>query len=64
MGPVEVGNRLDASRLQSLAAQPWSALGIPDEDLVTAETGGQRAHYLLPRGLPRGATEVTPCTTT
>jgi molybdopterin/thiamine biosynthesis adenylyltransferase len=50
MGPVEVGNRLDRHRLRALASQPWSALGIPAEDLVTAESGGRRAHYLLPRG--------------
>ncbi len=63
MGPVEVGNRVDASRLPSIASQPWSALGIPDEDLVSAESAGRRTHYLLPRG-PRGEMEVTPCTTT
>lgn len=48
MGPVEVGNRLDASRLRALASQPWSALGIPAEDLVVAESRGRRRHYLLP----------------
>lgn len=57
MGPIEVGNRVDASRLQAIASQPWSTLGIPAEDLVTAESAGRRAHYLLPRGLPRGETE-------
>jgi molybdopterin/thiamine biosynthesis adenylyltransferase len=50
MGPVELGNRLEGLRLRAVASQPWSALGIPPEDLVTAEAGGRRAHYLLPRG--------------
>jgi hypothetical protein len=50
MGPVELGNRLEGLRLRAVASQPWSALGIPAEDLVTAEADGRRAHYLLPRG--------------
>jgi molybdopterin/thiamine biosynthesis adenylyltransferase len=49
MGPIEVGNRLEGTRLRALASQPWSALGIPEEDLVTACSGRERAHYLLPR---------------
>jgi hypothetical protein len=48
MGPVEVGNRLAGVRLRALAAERWRDLGIPAEDLVVAESGGQRRHYLLP----------------
>ncbi len=57
MGPVEMSNRLDAPRLASIATQMWSDLGIPDGDLVTAESGEQRTHYLLPRGSARDDTE-------
>jgi molybdopterin/thiamine biosynthesis adenylyltransferase len=49
MAPVEVGNRLTGPRLRALASQPWPALGIPAEDLVTACSGPRRKHYLLPR---------------
>ena len=56
MGPVEVGNRLEAPHLRAVAAHTWLALGIPAEDLVTACAGRERAHYLLPR---REAEETT-----
>lgn len=49
MSPVEVGKRLSGRRLRALASQPWPALGLPAEELVTAERGAGRAHYLLPR---------------
>jgi hypothetical protein len=59
MGPIEVGNRLDGDRLRALASQPWRALGIPPEDLVTVCSGPARAHYLLPRNEARNEAAVT-----
>jgi molybdopterin/thiamine biosynthesis adenylyltransferase len=49
MGPLVVDNRIEGRRLRELAPRAWSELGVPAEDLVTAEAGGRRAHYLLPR---------------
>ena len=53
--PLQVSDRLEAPRLAALAHAEWGALGIPDEDLVTATAGTRRAHYLLPAPRARAA---------
>lgn len=46
--PLVLTDRIEGARLRSLSAHSWSALGLPAEDLVTAEAGDRRVHYLLP----------------
>ena len=45
--PLELGDGLDAARLQTLASHTWRSLGIPDQDLVVASSAGREIRYLL-----------------
>ena len=58
--PLALCDRIEGARLRGLSTRSWSALGLPAEDLVTAEAGDRRVHYLLPS---RNGKE-TSCTTT
>jgi len=46
--PVVLTDRIEGATLDRLRGRSWSALGIPAEDLVSAESGERRIHYLLP----------------